>query len=54
MARAERESWLNWPNRVAAQMAAALNVHEHTLHVTLDAAVRAHLDELGTLTPRVN
>ena len=54
MARAERESWLNWPNRVVAQMAAALNVHEHTLHVTLDAAVRAHLDELGTLTPRVN
>lgn len=54
LARAEREAWLNWPNRVVPQMAARLGVDEHTLHVVLDAAVREHLMELGEIQPKVD
>lgn len=54
MARAEREAWLNWPARISAQMAAELGIDGHTLHLSLDAAVRELLLELGELHPRVN
>ncbi len=54
MARAERDAWLNWPARVAAQMAADLNADGHTLHVLLEKAVRNHLIELGDLTVRLD
>ncbi|MDB0510076.1 elements of external origin [Ralstonia solanacearum] len=54
LARAERDAWLNWPARVSAQMAAALAVDPHTMHVALESAVRDHLQELGELRPRVD
>lgn len=54
LARTEREAWLNWPNRVVPILAAELGVEEHALFVALDAAVRAHLDEMGDITPKVD
>ena len=54
LARVERDAWLNWPARVSGQMASVLGVDPHTLHVTLEAAVREHLIELGELLPRVD
>lgn len=53
LARAERDAWLNWPARISAQMAAALGVDPHTMHVALESAVRDHLQELGDIRPRV-
>lgn len=53
LARIERDAWLNWPNRVSAQMAAGLGVAPHALHVALDASVRMHLQELGEIRPKV-
>jgi len=35
-------------------MASALGIDAHTMHVTLEAAVREHLIELGELRPRVD
>lgn len=54
LARAERDAWLNWPARVSATMAAELRIDAHSLHVLLEREVRRHLDELGTLQPRVD
>lgn len=54
LARVERDAWLNWPARVSGQMASTLGVDPHTMHVTLEAAVREHLIELGELLPRVD
>ncbi|MDI6750506.1 MAG: elements of external origin [Rhodocyclaceae bacterium] len=54
LARAEREAWINWPNRVSPILAAELGIDEHTLFVALDAAVRAHLEELGEFVPKVD
>ena len=54
LARSERDAWLNWPARVSAQMAARLEVDTHTMHVSLESAVREHLQELGNLSPRVD
>lgn len=54
LARIERDAWLNWPARVSGQMASTLGVDPHTMHVTLEAAVREHLQELGDLRPRVD
>ena len=54
LARAERDTWLNWPARISAQMAASLNVDPHVLHVALDAAVRQQLQDLGDLQPKVD
>ena len=47
LARAEREAWINWPNRITPILAAELGIDEHTLFVALDVAVRVHLEELG-------
>ena len=54
LARSERDGWLNWPARVSAQMAAKLEVDAHTMHVSLESAVREHLQELGDLRPRID
>lgn len=54
LARIERDAWLNWPARISGQMASALGVDPHTMHVTLEAAVREYLIELGELRPRVD
>jgi hypothetical protein len=54
LARSERDAWLNWPARISAQMAAKLEVDAHTMHVSLESAVREHLQELGNLSPRVD
>jgi hypothetical protein len=54
LARAEREAWINWPNRIAPILAAELGVDEHSLFVALDRAVRAHLEELGEFVPKVD
>ena len=54
LARSERDAWLNWPARVSAQMAAKLEIDAHTMHVSLESAVREHLQELGDLRPRVD
>jgi hypothetical protein len=52
LARTERDAWINWPARVSAEMAATLNVDAHKMHITLESAVREHLQELGALQPR--
>ena len=54
LARIERDAWLNWPARISGQMASQLGIDPHTMHVTLEAAVREHLIELGELRPRVD
>lgn len=45
LARRERDSWLNWPPRIAANMAAELDVEAHLLEQLLDKYVRQHLAE---------
>lgn len=54
LARAEREAWINWPNRITPILAAELGLDEHTLFVALDVAVRVHLEELGEFVPKVD
>ena len=54
LARSERDAWLNWPARISAQMAAKLEIDTHIMHVSLESAVREHLQELGNLSPRVD
>ena len=54
LARAERDTWLNWPARISSQMAAGLGVDPHALHVALDTAVRQQLQDLGDLQPKVD
>lgn len=51
LARTERDAWLNWPVRVAAEMASSLMTDPHKMSVALDIAVREHLKSLGTLQP---
>jgi hypothetical protein len=50
LARDERDAWVNWPARVAAMMAAELEVEPHQLHRVLERHVRDHLGELGDIT----
>jgi hypothetical protein len=50
VARDERDAWVNWPARVAAMMAAELEVDTHKLHTVLERHVRDHLAELGDIT----
>ena len=47
LARRERDAWLNWPPRVAANMAAELGVDPHALEQLLDQYLRAHLAEMA-------
>lgn len=47
LARRERDAWLNWPPRVAANMAAELGVDAHAMEQVLDKYLRQHLAELA-------
>jgi hypothetical protein len=51
LAREERDAWVNWPARVAAMMAAELEVDPHQLHTVLERQVREHLNELAEVRP---
>jgi hypothetical protein len=51
LAREERDAWVNWPARVAAMMAAELEVDAHKLHTALERHVRGHLVELADIRP---
>ena len=51
LARDERDAWVNWPARVAAIMAAELEVDTHKLHTVLERHVREHLAELAEIRP---
>jgi hypothetical protein len=51
LARDERDAWVNWPARVAAVMAAELEVDPHKLHTILERQVREHLAELAEIRP---
>jgi hypothetical protein len=51
LARDERDAWVNWPARVAAVIAAELQVDPHQLHTVLERRVRDHLAELADVRP---
>jgi hypothetical protein len=51
LARDERDAWVNWPARVAAVIAAELEVDAHKLHTVLEGHVREHLAELAEVRP---
>jgi hypothetical protein len=51
LARDERDAWVNWPARVAAVIAAELEVDAHKLHTVLERQVRNHLAELAEIRP---
>lgn len=51
LARQERDTWINWPARVAALMASELGVEAHAMQKALETHVRAHLTELAELKP---
>jgi hypothetical protein len=53
LARDERDAWVNWPARVAAMIAAELDVDSHTLHTVLERHVRDHLAELAEVRPNL-
>lgn len=43
LARQERDSWLSWPTRVSATIAAETGADEELLHAALEREVRDHL-----------
>jgi hypothetical protein len=51
LARDERDAWVNWPARVAAVMAAEIEVDAHKLHTVLERHIRDHLVELAEVRP---
>ena len=51
LARRDRDTWVNWPARVAALMAAELGVEAHAMQKVLEAHVRDHLNELAEIRP---
>ena len=51
LAREERDTWVNWPARVAALMAAELGLGAHPMQKALETHVRAHLAELAEVRP---
>jgi hypothetical protein len=53
LARDERDAWVNWPARVAAIIAADLEVDPHQLHTVLERHVRDHLAELAEVRPNL-
>ncbi|NOX41489.1 MAG: elements of external origin [Alphaproteobacteria bacterium] len=46
-ARRIRDSWMNWPPRVAADMAADLGVEAHAMEQVLERHIRQHLADLA-------
>src|SRR5688500_7038267 len=53
LARDERDAWVNWPARVAAMIAAELEVDPHQLHTVLERQVRDHLAQLAEVRPNL-
>jgi hypothetical protein len=53
LAREERDAWVNWPARVAAMIAAELEVDPHQLHSVLERHVWDHLAELAEIRPNL-
>jgi hypothetical protein len=53
LARDERDAWVNWPARVAAMIAAELEVDAHELHTVLERHVRDHLADLAEVRPNL-
>ncbi|TAN61233.1 MAG: elements of external origin [Magnetospirillum sp.] len=51
LARQERDAWITWPARVAAQMALQAGIDAHTMQTLLETYVRDHLGELAALEP---
>ena len=51
LARDERDAWDNWPARVAAMIAAELELEQHQLHAVLKRHVRQHLTEPADVRP---
>lgn len=51
LAREERDTWVNWPARVAALVAAEIGVEAHPMQKVLETHVRAHLAELAAIKP---
>jgi len=49
LARRERDAWMNWPPRVAADMAAELGVDAHLMEQVLEHHPRRHLAELAEI-----
>jgi hypothetical protein len=49
LARRERDSWVQWPARVAALIAAELGIDAHLTETVLDKHVRQHLAELSDI-----
>ncbi|HCE09757.1 MAG TPA: elements of external origin [Oxalobacteraceae bacterium] len=47
LARRERDSWVQWPPRVAALLAAQLGADPHLVETQLEQYVRRHLEELA-------
>ena len=47
LAREERDTWINWPARIAALMASELGVDAHSMQRALETHVRAHFAELA-------
>jgi hypothetical protein len=47
LARRERDAWIGWPARIAANMAAELGVDPRRLEVALERYLRQHLSELA-------
>ena len=47
LARRERDAWLNWPLRVAANRAAEPGVDAHRMEQVLDIYLRAHLTDMA-------
>jgi DNA primase len=49
LARQERHAWVQWPARVAADLAAELGMETHAVQTALEAAVKAHLTALKSV-----
>jgi hypothetical protein len=49
LARRERDAWIGWPSRVAANMAAEVSVEPHRLEQALERHLREHLTLLGEI-----
>lgn len=49
LARRERDTWLSWPSRIAANMAADFQVDPHLVQVTLERYIRDQLADLAEI-----
>jgi hypothetical protein len=49
LGRIERDAWLQWPARIASELAAILGIDTHTLHIELEKYVKKHLTQLADI-----